>query len=59
VAFKVFNNREKEAKQLKDKNTYTKYQMLAPILQNQNQMPHTGPNNPANSSPRPAFNVET
>jgi hypothetical protein len=46
TAFKVFNNRDMEAKQLRDKNTCTKYQMLASILQNQNQTPHTDPQNP-------------
>jgi hypothetical protein len=35
MAFKVFNNREEEAKQLRDKNIPTKYQMLASVLQNQ------------------------
>jgi hypothetical protein len=36
TAFKVFNNRHEEAKQLRDKNTHTEYQMLASTLQNQN-----------------------
>jgi hypothetical protein len=39
IAFKVFNNRDKEAKQLKDKNICIKHQMLASILQRQ--MSHT------------------
>jgi hypothetical protein len=59
--FKIFNNRDKEAKQLKDKNTHTKYQMLASILQKQ--MSHTGPKtlpkDPANSPLKPASHVET
>jgi hypothetical protein len=46
TAFKVFNNRNEEAKQLRDKNTLTKYQMLASILQNKNQTSHITPNNP-------------
>jgi hypothetical protein len=41
MAFNVFNNRGQEAKQLKDKNTHTKYQMLASILQNQMSHPNT------------------
>jgi hypothetical protein len=61
TVFKVFNNRDKEAKQLKDKNTHTKYQMLASILQNQRShtIPKTHPKNPENSSPEPAFDAET
>jgi hypothetical protein len=62
--FKVFNNRDEEAKQLRDKNTHTKYQMLASILQNQ--MSHTGPKthskDPAKTPPhppKPASDVET
>jgi hypothetical protein len=34
TAFKVFNNRDEEAKQLKNKNICTKYQMLSSIFQN-------------------------
>jgi hypothetical protein len=65
MAFKVFNNRDEEAKQLREKNTCTKYQMLAFILQNQ--IPHTSylggprthPKDLAYSPPRPASDVET
>jgi hypothetical protein len=32
TVIKVFSNRDKEAKQLRDKNICTKYQMLASIL---------------------------
>jgi hypothetical protein len=45
-AFKVFSNGDEEDKQLRDKNTSTKYQMLDFILQKQNQTPHTAPKNP-------------
>jgi hypothetical protein len=47
TAFKVFNNRGEEDKQLRDKNTCTKHQMLTSILQNQNQTPHTASKNPS------------
>jgi hypothetical protein len=50
TSIKVLNNRDKKAKQLRDKNTCTKYQMLASILQNQNQTPHTAPKNPPKGS---------
>jgi hypothetical protein len=46
TAFQVFYNKDEEAKQLSDKNTHTKYQMLDSILQNQNQTPHTASKNP-------------
>jgi hypothetical protein len=46
TAFKDFNNKDEKAKQLRDKNTHTKYQMLAYILQNQNQTHHTAPKIP-------------
>jgi hypothetical protein len=64
TALKVFNNRDEEAKQLRDKSTCTKYQMLASILQNQNQTPHTAPpkthpRDLANSPLRPASDMET
>jgi hypothetical protein len=47
MAFKALNNRDKEAKQLRDKNTCTKYQMLASILKNQNQTPQSVPKKPS------------
>jgi hypothetical protein len=56
MAFKFFNNRDEEAKQLRNKNSLI-YQMLASILQNQ--MPHTDPKDLANSPLRPTSNVET
>jgi hypothetical protein len=61
MGFKFFNKRDKEAKQLRDKNTHIKYQILASILQSQ--MPHTcledSPKDPANSPLRPASDAET
>jgi hypothetical protein len=63
TAFKDFNNGDEEVKQLRDKNTHKKYQMLATILQNQNQTPHTTPKTHprdlANNPPRPDCNAET